>query len=71
MRVIFNPDKKVVEKIQQGLKQTGGYCPCRIEKHDKLNVCVKNLENKLLTKILKVFVTVDFTTNISKFKSYI
>ena len=27
--VKLNPDKKVVEAVKEGLKQTGGYCPCR------------------------------------------
>ena len=30
--VKLNPDKKVVEAVKEGLKQTGGYCPCRRER---------------------------------------
>ena len=36
MKVILNPDKEIVQTIQDGLKQTGGYCPCKrkkIEEH--------------------------------------
>jgi ferredoxin-thioredoxin reductase catalytic subunit len=33
-----NPDKEVVEMIRKGLKQTGGYCPCELEKTQD-NVC--------------------------------
>ena len=32
MKVKLNPDEKVVQTIKEGLKQTGGYCPCRIER---------------------------------------
>lgn len=30
MAVKLNPDKEVVKTIKEGLKRTGGYCPCRI-----------------------------------------
>ena len=30
MKVRFNEDHAVVKHIQEGLKQTGGYCPCRL-----------------------------------------
>lgn len=30
MKVRFNEDAQVVETIQKGLKETGGYCPCRL-----------------------------------------
>ena len=30
--VKLNLDKKVVEAVKEGLKQTGGYCPCRRER---------------------------------------
>lgn len=31
-KVRFNDDAEVVAKIKEGLKRTGGYCPCRVEK---------------------------------------
>ena len=30
--VRLNDDKEMVRSIKEGLKRTGGYCPCRIEK---------------------------------------
>ena len=27
--VKLNPDEKVVAAVREGLKRTGGYCPCR------------------------------------------
>ena len=39
MRVEFNQDTKVVEMIQEGLKRTGGYCPCKIQRTPE-NICM-------------------------------
>ncbi len=39
MKVKLNPDEKMVNKIKEGLKQTGGYCPCRIERTED-NKCM-------------------------------
>lgn len=30
--VTLNTDKEIVKTIREGLKRTGGYCPCRIER---------------------------------------
>lgn len=30
MKVRFNEDQEIVNSIQEGLKHTGGYCPCRM-----------------------------------------
>ncbi len=32
MSVKLNPDKEVVATIKEGLKRTGGYCPCRLNR---------------------------------------
>ena len=32
MKVKENPDKEIVAHIRRGLKMTGGYCPCRLER---------------------------------------
>lgn len=39
MAVRFNEDKEIVETIKEGLKKSGGYCPCRLEKTEE-NKCV-------------------------------
>ena len=39
MKVIFNPDEETVKVVKEGLKKTGGYCPCRIE-HTEENKCM-------------------------------
>ncbi len=39
MKVIFNPDEEVVKTVKEGLKRTGGYCPCRLERSEE-NKCI-------------------------------
>ena len=39
MRIIWNPDAALVEKIREGLKRTGGYCPCRLARTEE-NKCM-------------------------------
>ena len=38
-KVTFNQDKEVVESVKEGLKRTGGYCPCRLERTEE-NKCI-------------------------------
>ncbi len=39
MAVRLNEDKAVVAKIKEGLKQKGGYCPCRLPRTPE-NKCI-------------------------------
>ena len=39
MSVTLNPDEKIVTQIREGLKRTGGYCPCKLE-HIEDNKCM-------------------------------
>jgi len=39
MKIVVSPDTEVVNLIRQGLKETGGYCPCRVEKTEE-NRCM-------------------------------
>ena len=40
MRVVVNPDQEVADLVKEGLKKTGGYCPCRRERTaDTLCMC--------------------------------
>lgn len=32
LRIELNDDESVVSKIREGLKRTGGYCPCELER---------------------------------------
>ena len=39
LKVTLNPDKDIVKAVKDGLKKTGGYCPCRRE-HSEENKCM-------------------------------
>ena len=39
MKIKLNSDQEVVNTIREGLKHTGGYCPCRVEKTED-NKCM-------------------------------
>jgi ferredoxin-thioredoxin reductase catalytic subunit len=39
MKIRFNEDSAVVEAVKEGLKRTGGYCPCRLERTED-NKCM-------------------------------
>ena len=32
MAICLNSDPEVVASIREGLKRTGGYCPCRVDR---------------------------------------
>ena len=35
MAVRLNEDQEMVKTIREGLKRTGGYCPCRLERTEE------------------------------------
>ena len=39
MKVRLNENAEIVKMIQEGLKNTGGYCPCRLERTEE-NKCM-------------------------------
>ena len=39
MAVRLNEDKEMVAAIKEGLKRTGGYCPCRLQRTEE-NKCI-------------------------------
>ena len=39
MAVRLNEDQEMVKTIREGLKRTGGYCPCRLERTED-NKCI-------------------------------
>ena len=39
MKIRFNEDKEIVAAVKEGLKRTGGYCPCRLERTEE-NKCM-------------------------------
>ena len=47
MKVTFNENKEVVEAVQEGLKRTGGYCPCRTERTPENKCMCKEFRDKI------------------------
>ncbi len=39
MRVELNKDEEIVKNIKEGLKNRGGYCPCKVQKIEE-NKCM-------------------------------
>ena len=40
MKIRYNDDKALVEKIREGILKKGGYCPCRLARtEDNLCMC--------------------------------
>ena len=38
-KVSFNTNQEIVDSVKEGLKRTGGYCPCRLERTED-NKCI-------------------------------
>ncbi len=47
MSVIFNPDEEIVKTVKEGLKRTGGYCPCRTERTDDYKCMCKEFRDRI------------------------
>lgn len=45
--VSLNPDASVVQQIREGLKQTGGYCPCRVERTPENKCMCEEFRNQI------------------------
>ena len=37
--VKLNPNKQMVEKMQEVMRKNGGYCPCRLQRTPE-NICI-------------------------------
>ena len=47
MKIKFNPDSEIVKLVQDGLKKTGGYCPCRLEKTEETKCMCKEFRDQI------------------------
>ena len=51
MKIKLNPDKEMVKTVREGLKRTGGYCPCMLERSpDTKCMCKAFREQKELAQ---------------------
>ena len=42
-KITLNPDAEVVETVKEGLKRTGGYCPCRSRTYRRKQMYVQRI----------------------------
>ena len=47
MKVMLNPDKEEVERVKEGLKRTGGYCPCRVFRTEDYKCMCKEFKDQI------------------------
>ena len=47
MKITLNPDKEVVATIKEGLKRTGGYCPCRLNRTEDYKCMCKEFKQQV------------------------
>ena len=51
MKITLNPDKDVVRTVQDGLKRTGGYCPCRLQRTEDTKCMCKEFREQIRLNI--------------------
>ena len=47
MKIRLNNNTEIVEQVKQGLKRTGGYCPCRIERTEENKCMCKEFRDQI------------------------
>lgn len=47
MKIRFNENKDVVDSVKEGLKRTGGYCPCRLARTDDFKCMCKEFREQI------------------------
>ena len=47
MKITLNTDKELVKIVKNGLKETGGYCPCRREKKEEYKCMCKEFKAQI------------------------
>ena len=45
--ITLNDDKEMVKSIKEGLKRTGGYCPCRIQRTEENKCMCKEFRDQI------------------------
>ena len=53
MAVRLNEDKEMVQTIREGLKRTGGYCPCRLERTEENKCMCKEFRDQIADPAFK------------------
>lgn len=46
-KVRLNENADVVRTVKEGLKRTGGYCPCRMERREEFKCMCEEFKNQI------------------------
>ena len=47
MKIRFNENEEIVRTIKEGLKRTGGYCPCRLKRTEDYKCMCKEFKDQI------------------------
>ncbi len=47
MKITENPNKEIAQVVKQGLKRSGGYCPCRRGKNEDNRCMCKEFREQI------------------------
>ena len=47
MAVRLNENQEVVNAVKEGLKRTGGYCPCRVQKTEETRCICREFRDQI------------------------
>ena len=47
MSIKLNEDKEIVKTIKEGLKRTGGYCPCKFERNEDTRCMCREFKDQV------------------------
>lgn len=47
MEIALNHDAEIVQTVKEGLKRTGGYCPCRREKKEEYKCMCEEFKKQI------------------------
>ena len=63
MAVRLNSDKETVSTVKEGLKRTGGYCPCRLDRSEETKCMCQEFRDQIKDPNLKDFAIAFCTIN--------
>ena len=55
MKITVNQDEAVVKTVREGLKRTGGFCPCRLEQTEDTKCMCKEFKEQIADPNFKGF----------------
>ena len=47
MRIRVNENKEIADLVKQGLEETGGYCPCRLQRTEDTKCMCKEFRDQI------------------------